>query len=69
MILPKLAEFYRSLSKQDQKNLISNLAGDLGQVKDKNIQKTMIGYFYKADAEYGMRLAKALGFSQKDFMK
>ncbi|AFC23695.1 catalase [Saprospira grandis] len=62
-------EFYRSLSKQDQKNLISNLAGDLGQVKDKNIQKTMIGYFYKADAEYGMRLAKALGFSQKDFMK
>jgi len=60
-------DFYRSLSKQDQDNLISNLKGDLGQVKDKNIQKTMITYFYRADREYGMRIAEALGFSQKDF--
>ncbi len=47
---------------------IKNLSGDLGQVTDKNIQKTMIGYFYSADRDYGMRLAKALGFTQKDFM-
>ncbi|WP_165748510.1 catalase [Cellulophaga sp. Z1A5H] len=61
-------DFYRSLTKQEQDNLIKNLSGDLGQVTDKNIQKTMIGYFYRADRDYGMRIAKALGFSQKDFM-
>jgi len=60
-------DFYRSLSKKDQDNLIKNLAGDLGQVKDKNIQKTMITYFYRADRDYGMRVAEALGFSAKDF--
>lgn len=60
-------DFYRSLGKQEKDNLISNLAGDLGQVKDKNIQKTMITYFYRADREYGMRVAEALGFSKKDF--
>ncbi|MCB4808659.1 catalase [Tamlana sp. 62-3] len=61
-------DFYRSLSKQEQENLISNLAGDLAKVKDKNTQKTMITYFYKADRNYGMSLAKALGFSRSDFM-
>lgn len=60
-------DFYNSLTKEEQENLIINLAGDLGQVKDKNIQKVMIGYFYKADSDFGMRLAKALGFSMKDF--
>ncbi|MBU2997790.1 catalase [Cellulophaga baltica] len=61
-------DFYRSLTKKEQENLISNLAGDLAKVKDKNTQKTMITYFYKADRNYGMSLAKALGFSMKDFM-
>ena len=27
----------------------------------------MITYFYKADRDYGMRVAEALGFSAKDF--
>jgi len=61
-------DFYRMLSKQQQENLIKNLSGDLGAVTDKNIQKTMIGHFYQADRNFGMALAKALGFSQKDFM-
>ena len=61
-------DFYRTLSKQQQENLIKNLSGDLGAVTDKNIQKTMIGHFYQADRNFGMALAKALGFSQKDFM-
>ncbi len=60
-------DFYRSLSKIDKDHLISNLVGDLGQVTDKNIQKTMITYFYRADKDFGMRLAKALKFSMKDF--
>ncbi|WP_229262556.1 catalase [Duganella radicis] len=53
-------EFYRSLGKSQQANLISNLAGDLGQVKDENIKYTMLSYFQKADAGYGKALAQAL---------
>ena len=62
-------DFYRSLTEEEQNNLIKNLSGDLGQVADKNIQMTMITYFYKADRNYGMRIAEALGFTAKDFIK
>ena len=60
-------DFYRSLSAEEQANLISNLAGDLGQVTDRETQKIMITYFYRADQEYGMAIAKALGYSMEDF--
>jgi catalase len=53
-------EFYRSLPKQEQANLVSNLAGDLGQVKDDTAKYTMLSFFYKADSQYGTALAKAL---------
>ncbi len=53
-------EFYRSLSEQDQKNLISNLAGDLGTVKHDGIRYAMLSHFYKADANYGTALANAI---------
>ena len=60
-------DFYRSLTEQEQEHLINNLLGDLGQVKNKDIQKTMITYFYRADRSFGMKLAMKLGFSMKDF--
>ncbi|HAS39708.1 MAG TPA: catalase [Microscillaceae bacterium] len=60
-------DFYKSLTKEGKANLIKNLVGDLGQVTDKQIQKTMITYFYRADRDFGMRVAKALGFSMQDF--
>lgn len=53
-------EFYRSLSKQQQTNLVNNLAGDLGQVKNENVKYTMLSYFHKADAGYGKALTLAL---------
>jgi catalase len=53
-------EFYRSLNRQQQANLVSNLAGDLGQVKDENIKYTMLSYFQKADPAYGKALSAAL---------
>jgi len=53
-------DLYRSFSESERASLISNLAGDLGQVKDKETRQIMISHFYKADADYGMRLAKAL---------
>ncbi len=62
-------DFYRSLSKAEQDNLIKNLVGDLSKVTNKGIQKTMVTYFYRADKDYGMRVAEALGYSMEDFMK
>jgi catalase len=61
-------ELYRSFSKEMQDNLIWNLVGDLKQAS-KEVQKKMITHFYLADRDYGMRLAKELGFTQADFMK
>ncbi|MEQ1642422.1 MAG: catalase [Pyrinomonadaceae bacterium] len=52
---------YLSFNESDRMNLVSNLAGDLGQVKNRDIQIKMISHFYRANAEYGTRLAKALG--------
>jgi catalase len=62
-------DFYRSLTKEEQDHLIKNLSGDLGQVTDRSIQKKMITFFYRADRDYGMRMASALGFTQEDFTK
>ncbi|MEI9987883.1 MAG: catalase, partial [Aliidongia sp.] len=54
-------EFYRALDKHDQDDLIKNLAADLGQVKNEQIKDAMVSHFYRADKEYGTRLAKAVG--------
>jgi catalase len=56
---------YRSLSTEQQDHLIKNLAGDLGQVRSQAIKETMVSNFYKADKEYGTRLAKAVGVDVK----
>jgi catalase len=62
-------ELYMSFSEQDKTHLINNLAGDLGKVKSKKIQMTMVSNFYKANVDYGTRLAKALGISLNDVMQ
>jgi catalase len=54
-------EFYRSLDPQQQKNLVANLAGDLGQVKNPVIRDAMLSHFYKADAAYGKAITLAVG--------
>ena len=53
-------ELYRSFTEAQRANLIKNLAGDLGQVKNRAVKLTMISHFYQADSDYGTRLAKAL---------
>lgn len=62
-------EFYRSLSEKDKANLIKNLVADLGQVSNREVQIKMTGYFYLADADYGKRLATALGLSREEVEK
>ena len=52
-------EYYRSLSEQDKEDLVTALSADLNRVTNETNKYTMISYFYKADADYGTRLAKA----------
>jgi len=54
---------YRNFSKQEQRNLVNNLAGDLGQVKDRETMHIMLSYFYRADKDFGTRVTKAVGGS------
>lgn len=53
-------ELYRSFDETARAHLIANLAGDLGKVKNPDVKKTMVAHFYKADVDYGTRLAKAV---------
>lgn len=53
-------EFYRSLDATAKKNLVANLAGDLGQVGNADTRLIMLSHFYKADADYGTRLTQAV---------
>ena len=54
-------DFFRALDAGQQANLISNLAGDLGQVRDPETKEIMVTHFYLADEDYGARIAKAVG--------
>lgn len=51
--------YYRSLSMQDKADLVTALSGDLNQLKNEANKYTMLAYFYKADPDYGLRLARA----------
>ncbi|MFN6263668.1 MAG: catalase [Chromatiaceae bacterium] len=53
-------DFYRQLDKTAQQNLVRNLAGDLGAVRDSNTKHKMLAHFYKADVNYGTALTKAV---------
>jgi len=59
-------ELYASFTAQERANLVSNLAGDLGKVKDRRVLVTMISHFLQAHVEYGTRLAEALQVDQKE---
>src|ERR1700730_15398755 len=52
-------EYYRALSEQDKADLVTALGGDLGHVSNEANKYAMLSHFYKADPDYGSRLAKA----------
>ncbi|RZO09430.1 catalase [Pseudomonas moorei] len=52
-------EYYRALPPKEQEFLIEALSGDLNHVTNEANKYTMLSYFYKADADYGKRLANA----------
>ncbi|MDI9340133.1 MAG: catalase [Sediminibacterium sp.] len=62
-------EFYRSLDETNKSNLVKNLSGDLGAVESKEVKSIMVGYFYMADRDLGIRLSKALSISREDVEK
>ncbi|MCG8691147.1 MAG: catalase, partial [Minwuiales bacterium] len=51
---------YRGFTPEERTNLIANLAGDLGQVRDQETKEIMVSHFYAADREFGERLAEAV---------
>jgi catalase len=59
MLFGQAGDFYRSLSAQDKDDLITALSGDLNHVTNEHNKYTMLSYFYKADKDYGTRLANA----------
>ena len=52
-------EFYRSLAPLQQEHLVANLTGELVQVS-RETQNIVLGYLYKASAELGERVSRAI---------
>lgn len=61
-------ERYRSYSEQEKTNLIKNLAADLAEVNERT-KLLAICNFYRADVEYGQRLAEALHVDLSAFVQ
>jgi catalase len=59
------ALYRRVMKEMDREHLISNIVGHLGGAK-KPIQLRQAALFYKADAEYGERVAKGLGLKVEE---
>src|SRR5688572_20807913 len=51
---------YRLMTPDQKARLISNIVGHLGRAR-KDIQEREVQLFYRADPDYGMRIAKGLG--------
>ena len=54
-------ELYRSFTADQKANLVKNIASDLNKVRDAGIKRTVVSYLYRADADYGTRVAAATG--------
>jgi len=54
-------ELYESFPEDQKANLVSNLAGDMKKIRDPGIKITYVSFFYRANADYGTRVAKAIG--------
>ncbi|WP_028608353.1 catalase [Paenibacillus harenae] len=60
-------ERYRSLSEQQQANLIANVVGELKQTND-DIRLRAICNFFRADRTFGMKLSEALGVDIRQYI-
>lgn len=60
-------ELYRKFTAEEKNNLISNIVNDLKQTNDQ-IQLRAICNFFRADVDYGMRIAQGLGVDISGFI-
>lgn len=56
-------DLYRLLSEDERARLIQNIVNSMKPVEKDEIKLRQIGHFYKADPEYGRRVAEGLGLS------
>jgi len=56
---------YRVMNEGERARLVSNIAGHLG-LAGRDVQRRQLHHFMQADAEYGGRVATALGFTPAD---
>ncbi len=52
---------YRLLSEEERTRLVENIVNAMKPVEREEIKLRQIGHFYKADPEYGTRIAEGLG--------
>ncbi|MGE8080732.1 catalase KatA [Peribacillus loiseleuriae] len=56
-------DLYRLLSQDERVRLVANIVGAMEPVELEEIKLRQIGHFYKADPEYGTRIAEGLGLA------
>ncbi|WP_028609851.1 catalase KatA [Paenibacillus harenae] len=56
-------DLYRLMSEEERARLVETIVGAMKPVERDDIKLRQIGHFYKADPEYGQRVAEGLGLS------
>lgn len=56
-------DLYRLLSEDERTRLVNNIVGAMKPVEREDIKLRQIAHFYKADPEYGTRIAEGLGLA------
>ncbi|GHO49462.1 catalase [Ktedonospora formicarum] len=54
-------DLYRLMSAEEKTHLVNNLVGHLSNVKNKATVERQLKHFYRADSEFGQRIATGLG--------
>ncbi|MHC8658754.1 catalase KatA [Bacillus amyloliquefaciens] len=54
-------DLYRLMSEEERARLVANIVSAMEPVEKEEIKLRQIGHFYKADPEYGRRVAEGLG--------
>ncbi|MGM7724178.1 catalase KatA [Metabacillus sp. Hm71] len=62
-------DLYRLMTEEQRAHLVSNIVNAMKPVERDDIKLRQIGHFYKADPEYGTRIAEGLGLSVPEAVK
>jgi catalase len=62
-------DLYRLMTEEQRAHLVSNIVGAMMPVTKEDIKLRQIAHFYKADPDYGTRIAEGLGLSVPEAVK